>query len=245
MSQSAVKASAAATRSSRLHATRPIAPVLAIALAALLSGCANAQRDSIVVGAVPDDYRTNHPIVISEKEQKIDLPVGAGERGMTHTQRAALMGFLDTYDRSAAPVLTIVVPSGSANEIAAKAASRDFYRLAVSSGVRSNRIAVMSYQAGATETSAPIRVAFTSIKAQTDKCGRWPADLSDTTDNKNYANFGCAYQNNLAAQIANPADLIGPRKPSDIDAENRDTVINIYRKREISTEFLGNSEVSY
>jgi pilus assembly protein CpaD len=31
----------------------------------------------------------------------------------------------------------------------------------------------------------------------------------------------------------------------DIDAENRNNVINVYRGRGISSEFLGNSEVDY
>ena len=90
---------------------RPLAALLAAASVSLLAGCA--QRDSITVGAVPDDYRTNHPIVIAEKEQVIDLPVAAGDRGMTHSQRVALDGFLDGYDRSASPVVTITVPVGS------------------------------------------------------------------------------------------------------------------------------------
>lgn len=218
-------------------------PVLAVAVAALLAGCA--QRDSITVGAIPDDYRTNHPIVIAEKNQKIDLPVGAGDRGMTGSQRDTLLGFLDGYDRSAAPTLTIQVPSGSANEVAATAAARDFARLAIASGVKRNRLVVTSYQAASSEISSPVRVAYVAVRAQTDKCGRWPADLVDTSENKHYADFGCSYQNNLAAQMANPADLLGPRKPSTIDAENRGAVIDVYRARGISDEFLGNSEVTY
>jgi len=83
------------------------------------------------------------------------------------------------------------------------------------------------------------------VRAQTDKCGRWPADLVETSENKHYADFGCSYQNNLAAQMANPADLLGPRKQTTIDAENRGAVIDVYRSRGISTEFLGSSEVTY
>ncbi|RWQ37291.1 MAG: pilus assembly protein CpaD [Mesorhizobium sp.] len=245
MSQSASKPRKiiAAMRPGRSRTYRPAIPVLAIAVAALLAGCA--KRDSITVGAVPDDYRTTHPIVIAEKIQKIDLPVGAGDRGMTGSQRATLLGFLDGYDKSAAPALTISIPSGSANEIAATAAGRDFARLAIASGISRNRIAVTTYQSVSAEASAPIRVAFVSVKAQTDKCGRWPEDLLETSENKHYADFGCSYQNNLAAQMANPADLIGPRKQSDIDAENRGEVIDVYRQRGISDEFLGNSEVEY
>ncbi|CAH2397939.1 CpaD family pilus assembly protein [Mesorhizobium ventifaucium] len=245
MSQSALKARTitAAMRSARSRICRPVLPVLAVAVAALLAGCAN--RDSITVGAVPDDYRTNHPIVIAETNQKIDLPVGAGDRGMTGSQRDTLLGFLDGYDKSAAPTLTISIPSGSANEIAATAAGRDFARLAIASGISRNRIVITTYQSASAEASAPIRVAYVSVKAQTDRCGRWPEDLLQTSENKHHADFGCSYQNNLAAQIANPTDLLGPRKQSDIDAKNRSGVIDVYRERGISDEFLGNSEVEY
>ena len=245
MSQSASKAMAVAAtvRSGGARIRRSAIPILAIAIAASLAGCA--KRDSITVGAIPDDYRTTHPIVIAEKNQKIDLPVGAGDRGMTGSQRDTLLGFLDGYDKSAAPALTIASPIGSANEVAATAAARDFARLAIASGIKRNRIVVTSYQSVSPEASAPIRVSYISVRAQTDKCGRWPEDILETSENKHYADYGCSSQNNLAAQLANPADLLGPRKPTDIDAENRGAVIDVYRGRGISDEFLGNSEVTY
>lgn len=248
MSKSASKAMAiaAATGSGRERIRRSAIPVLAIAtLAASLAGCAKFGRDSVTVGSIPDDYRTTHPIVIAEKNQKIDLPVGAGDRGMTGSQRDTLLGFLDGYDKRAAPSLTIAIPRGSANEVAALVAGRDFARVAVAAGVKRDRIVMTSYQSVVPEASAPVRVAFVAVRAQTDKCGRWPEDLTDTSENKHYADFGCSYQNNLAAQIANPNDLLGPRKQSEIDAENRGKVIDLYRARGISNEFLGNSEVTY
>ncbi|MEI9409249.1 CpaD family pilus assembly protein [Mesorhizobium salmacidum] len=243
MSQSALKARTMAMRSGRSRISLRALPIMAVAVSALLAGCAH--RDSITVGAIPDDYRTNHPIVIAEKNQKIDLPVGAGDRGMTGSQRDTLLGFLDGYDKSAAPALTIQIPSGSANEVAATAAGRDFARLAVAAGIKRDRIVVVSYQAGSSEASAPVRVSYIAVRAQTDKCGRWPADLVETSENKHYADFGCSYQNNLAAQMANPGDLLGPRKSTTIDAANRSKAIGVYQDRGISDEFLGNSEVTY
>lgn len=206
--------------------------VLVAAAVSLLSGCAFQKRDSVVVGAIPDDYRTNHPIVIAEKEETLDLPVGASSRGATASQRASLEGFLAGYDSSAAPVLNIITPSGSPNAVAAAEVGQDFARIAKRNGVPSSRIMMASYQASAQEVSAPVRVSFVAMRAQTDKCGRWPDDLLQTSENKHYANFGCSYQNNVAAQIANPADLLGPRKPSPIDADNRSNVIGEYQTRE-------------
>ena len=87
-----------------------------------------------------------------------------------------------------------------------------------------------SYQAPSVDISAPVRVAYTAMRAQTNKCGRWPEDILDNAENKHYANFGCSYQNNLAAQIADPADLLGPRKLSEVDAEKRGVVIDEYRR---------------
>lgn len=204
--------------------------VLAVAAVALLSGCAAFQkRDSVTVGAVPDDYRTNHPIVIAPKEATLDLPVGASDRGATASQRASLEGFLAGYDRTAAPVLYIVTPSGSANAVAAADAGKDFADIARKSGVPGSRILLASYQAAPEETAAPVRVTFSAMRAQTGKCGMWPEDVLATSENKHYANFGCSYQTNVAAQVANPEDLLGPRKPAPIDAANRGVVIDDYQ----------------
>jgi pilus assembly protein CpaD len=223
--------------------TRPAVSILAALAIGLLAGCV--KRDSITVGAVPDDYRTNHPIVIAEKEQVIDLPVAAGDRGMTRSHRVALGGFLDGYDRSASPVVTITVPIGSGNEVAAADAASDFRHFIRSRGVPGSRIMMASYQAPSVDVSAPVRVSYLAMRAQTNKCGRWPDDLSNDAENKHYADFGCSYQNNLAAQVADPADLLGPRKQSPIDAQNRIRAIDVYQGREISDEFLSNSEVEF
>ncbi|AMS44399.1 MULTISPECIES: CpaD family pilus assembly protein [Aminobacter] len=207
---------------------RFLGSLLAAAAVALLAGCAN--RDSVVVGSIPDDYRTNHPIVIAEKNQTLDIPVGAGDTGITRGQRITFEGYLQHYDRNAAPTLTIMTPAGGANDAAASRTARGLMNVAMKAGVPRNRIAITRYQSEYPEASSPIRVVYAAMRAQTGRCGTWPADIADTTENKLHANFGCSYQNNLAAQIANPADLLGPRKQSEIDAENRNVVIDQYRK---------------
>lgn len=212
-------------------ARRRAAALAGVCLLSALAGCTMPRTDSVVVGAIPDDYRTNHPIVIAEKEQVLDLPVGASDRGMTRSQRTALAGFLADYDRSADPVLNILVPRGSYNELAASRAAEDMAHFARKSGIKPSRIMVSAYQAESADNSEPIRISYVAMKAQTNKCGRWPEDLvSDTSENKHYANFGCSYQNNLAAQVANPSDLLGPRKMTTIDAERRGVVIDDYRQ---------------
>jgi pilus assembly protein CpaD len=224
-----------------LSTTRMVAPVAApsrparrAALSALfpaavclLAACAD--RHSVAVGSVPEDYRTNHPIVIASKEEVLDLAVGASDRGATVPQRDSLLGFLANYDRSAAPVLTIMAPSGAANDLAAADAANDFAHIARNSGIPADRIMIAAYRAGPIEASAPVRVSYTAMRAQTDRCGRWPEDILESSENRHFANFGCSYQNNVAAQLANPNDLLGPRKQTPIDADNRSAVIEDYQ----------------
>lgn len=213
--------------------------IVLMGVAALASGCA--KRDSIIVGSVPDDYRTNHPILIEEVDKAVDIPVGIHDRDLSRIQRAAVDGFIASYDRSAAPIVSVMVPYGSANQHAASNVTVGLIKRLRKAGVPEGRIVHQSYEASQYGDAAPIRLVYGEMRARTGQCGRWPADMMETTDNKHWANFGCSYQNNMAAQIANPADLLGPRQPSEIDTERRSVSIDDYRARLSEWE----SEINY
>jgi pilus assembly protein CpaD len=68
-----------------------------------------------------------------------------------------------------------------------------------------------------------------------NQCGQWPHDLGGSDIamnylNKPYWNYGCATQQNLAAMVAQPSDLLQPRGQTEIDATRRQTVIARYRR---------------
>jgi pilus assembly protein CpaD len=216
-------------------------PVLALLAVALLAGCA--QRE--MTGSIPDDYRTNHPIVISEKEQVSDIPVGHADNKLSITQRSIVQNAIANYHANGSGVIHILLPAGSPNEHAAARLRGDIVAVLRTGGVKQFNISSERYQAGADE-SAPIRLSYSAMAASTGPCGQWPKDLLDTADNRHYANFGCASQNNLAAQVANPADLLGPRAQTTIDAERRGIVIDDYRGVPAETPHpLGAQEVEY
>ena len=79
---------------------------------------------------------------------------------------------------------------------------------------------------------APVRLAYSTVTAQVKGCGQWPADLTESAQSRNYHNFGCASQNNLAQMVANPADLLGPRASGPIEPGRRTTVIGNYIRGE-------------
>jgi pilus assembly protein CpaD len=80
-----------------------------------------------------------------------------------------------------------------------------------------------------------IRVGFLRYAAEPLKCGQRWENLTATRDNTVYENFGCAMAANLAAQVANPEDLVRPRDMAPPDAGRRDTVMGNYRKGELTS----------
>lgn len=195
----------------------------------MLGGCAKVH--DIEVGSVPDDYRTRHPIIISEKEEVVDIPVASTDSKMNYGTTSIVRGFARQYRQNSTGAVQIMTPVGSPNTGSASHVADQIRKVLVEEGVPRGRIQVTSYQAAAQNDAAPVRLSFRAIGASTGPCGRWPADLvTNTMENKNYENFGCATQNNLAAQIANPSDLIAPRGMTPIDAQRRDAVIESYRE---------------
>lgn len=201
-----------------------------IAVAATLTSCA-ARPDRVTTSSVPDDYRTRHPITLAEVQHSLDVPIGSGERKLTTPLRDLVRGFAQDYLALSKSTVAIAVPSSSANAGAAHNVKGEVRKVLIEAGVKGNHIVLTSYDPAEASVSAPIRLSFVAVTAITGDCGQWPSDLFGPTirDNTNWENFGCATQQNLAAQIANPADLVGPRGMTPIDAQRRAEVISIYR----------------
>jgi pilus assembly protein CpaD len=226
-------------------ASRPsvTAAVLVVLSASLLAGCA--KRHHITVGSIPDDYRTNHPITVAERDQALDVPVGASTHRLSRAQREVIAGHLANYELDSGAPLRILVPQGSRNAGAAYYVAEEIAAMAQEHGIHSGLILMHSYSVNNPETSAPVRIVYAALTADAGPCGRWPEDVLETGENKHYANFGCAYQKNLAAQLENPMDILGPRKRAVIDPENRAAAIEQYKARGITETFNENSEVDY
>nr|WP_245198613.1 CpaD family pilus assembly protein [Jiella mangrovi] len=210
---------------------------------ALLSACGNVHN--VEVGAIPDDYRTRHPIVVSQAETAIDIPVSSSESKLTLSSRSRVEEFARHFNADKIDTMRVLVPYGSANERAAEQVSRDVVKVLRKNHVGGRQIMVMPYSAVGDTGPTPIRLAYSTLVAKTGPCGRWPADLGDTSENKNYFNFGCASQQNLAAQIADPRDLLGPRGMDPADAQRRTTVIDKYRNGEVTSADAMDAESDY
>jgi pilus assembly protein CpaD len=83
---------------------------------------------------------------------------------------------------------------------------------------------------------AAIRLSYPKLAAVAGPCGLWPEDIGPSIknksyyENKQYYNFGCASQRNMAAMIDNPADLVQPRPETPAYTIRRSEAFEKYRK---------------
>lgn len=199
---------------------------LAVLAVLVLSACGSL-KDGTTTGAV-DDYRERHPIVVGEAEHTLELPVATGEHTLTTGMKDVIRGFAQDRTARSSGVVRVLYPEGAVNTPAAHALRKQIASELVRAGIGRKYILEGSYPAQG--DVAPVRLSYIATTATVaSNCGEWPRDIAPTMDNRSYHNFGCASQNNLAAQIANPMDLIAPRAMTQIDADQRSNVIGTYR----------------
>jgi pilus assembly protein CpaD len=211
--------------------------VLAVSLLALLlAGCKTLDEPGAhIAGYAIVDPSQRHPIMVSQQPATMNVQVARGSHGLTPAQREQVASFLERYRAADAgnSKLVIGVPSGSANETAAVRAVGDIRAMIVGYGFLESNVAIEPYR-DAHGAGAPIRLAYLRYVAEGPGCGQWPSNLAYDPRNLPHPNFGCAQQQNLAAQIANPADLLGPRTTETADAERRAVVVDKYRQGRVT-----------
>lgn len=207
-----------------------------------LSGCV---ADRVVTGSTEPtiDYRQRHPIVLTEGSRKLDVFV-TGHAGLDSRQRDDIDAFAAEYRRSGQGALLAQMPVGTRNDAAAQATMARISDELAAGGLPTGYMAVTAYPVLDPLVAAPIRLSFTRLTAKvTSPCGTWPRDLgvSDAREgmrNETYWNFGCAMQSNIAAQVADPVDLVRPRREERPDAIRRGKVIDAIREgKDPSTQY--------
>jgi pilus assembly protein CpaD len=199
----------------------------AVAATALVAaGCNTTATTDVDVSK--HDHRLRHPIMISEEPEEFRLPVGMNGPALSPEIETALRDYVHDYSADGTGGITIQVPTSSANEIAAAKTGKAIHYALVRAGVPHGKIQVVPYHVGDHSEAAPLRVSYLRVKAVAPTCGLWPEMQPSSGKNYQYHNFGCAAQQNLAAMVANPADLVRPQPTGPANGQRRANVIRIY-----------------
>jgi pilus assembly protein CpaD len=204
----------------------------AAGLALFLCGC-NTDQQAAGLPDPPNDYRLRHPITMQESDRGIEIFIGTNRGELTPTQRAQVLSLGLAWKREATGGISIERPVGSGNEMASADAMREIGSILAASGMPPQSIVMRTYPAHTTVAS--VRISYPKIVAQVGPCGTWPKDIGPTWnkdyfENRPWWNQGCATQRNLAAMVADPADLVQPRAESATYTPRRTTVVEKYRQ---------------
>ena len=211
------------------------AVIVSGALALALSACAQKVNPYEQTGALPDDYKVNHPITLEEEVATLDVPVSVDTEHLTKPAMSNIDFFARNFIASGTAVIAVVAPSGSPNTLAAAAMAVEVEHTLLGSGVDPRAISYRVYRAEPDEKIAPVRIAYNRIAAHTEPCGPWVDQSSSNSANNHFGSYGCATQQDFAAILDNPLDLLYPRGLSPADAARRAEVLDKYHKGQAFT----------
>lgn len=203
----------------------------AITLSAGLAACATKPAPD----AVSDARTPTEQFVAEVVAQPEEIRLAVHAQGLSANQAGALGAFVDVWRDAEGGPIRIQAPSGAGPDSAATYRTADGARARlVAEGVPEHLIELTGYDA-AGAADAPIVVGYLRHQVSLPSCGQTWTNLARSASNQVQPNFGCAVTANMAAQIANPADLAGPRSMDPADAGRRETVLEKYRKGDVTS----------
>jgi len=197
----------------------------ALAAVLLAGSCAAPSNDDVKFA----DPVANHPITVQPEYRAVRVSFADGAAGLMPDDSAQLNGLVRDYLESGSGAVSVSVPDGPDSS---RAISYFGERL-VDMGVPRSRILVGARPAA--DGDRRVEISFVSYVAHTEPCGDWSENVADTASNLPMPNFGCAVQHNIAAMVANPRDVEGPRGMGGADAARRATVTGKYEKGETTS----------
>lgn len=205
-----------------------------LALALLAAPLVACGVDRTVVSSVtPDDFKERHPIELRQETFKLDLFPSAS--GLDSRANLQISEFAEDYRRRGGGPIRAMIPVGAGTEHSNERALDDLRRLLVRNNIRGS-LTVGTYPVANPRLASPIQVSFVGLKAKVaTRCGEWPSDLASGSsaqgwENRPYWNHGCAYQNMIATQVADPRDLADKRGEGPKDTDMRTRAIGNVRR---------------
>ena len=188
-------------------------------LAVLAAGsCAAPVNDN---SGLFDDPTVNHPIQVAPSYRTLKLQFSSADAGLMPDDAQRFDAFVADYMQHGNGAISISAPAGRD----ASSVIGYFGERLAGAGIPRDRILV-----GTTASNdGRVELGYIGYQAVTASCGDWSVNLADTASNRASPNFGCSVQHNIAAQIADPRDLIGAQPLGPGDAARRASVYDNYK----------------
>jgi pilus assembly protein CpaD len=181
-------------------------------------------------GAAMPDPTVNHPILVEPSYRSLKVDFAPDHGGLTPAAAAQLDGFVADYRDRGTGSIAISAPANDSAQGAIAFFAGHINRM----GIARDKILVATHDAP--NGDMRVEVNYVSYQARTTKdCGDWSDNLALTYRNDTPRNFGCAVQKNIAAMVADPRDLLGPRAMGESDGSRSVTIMGKYEQGEITS----------
>jgi pilus assembly protein CpaD len=211
--------------------------IFVLALGLGVAGCAvTASSDP-----VPMTPLSRYALQVEPGLDRIALAVH--DQGLSANQRDAIGQLAARYGASGYGAVTVEAPAG--DDPAAVQQTYAVRAALQAAGVPGDRIQIAAY--AAPDPRAPVLAGFETVRASVPNCSLEARNLGVRYSNQSSGGFGCAVTANMAAQIADPRDILGARAMTPADSGRAAVVFDNYRKGEVSStpqEPLVNGEIS-
>lgn len=192
--------------------------------AALLGACASDSAPPLAV--TPLDQ---HPMAVQARTDAMHLKVHPRAE-LSENQRRALDQLAQRASWNGGQAVDISIVTASAPDaVHAGYAIRD-YLLAHKVSPQ-----VLAYTTDKDQPADVVSLITREYRAEIPDCNQSWENLSRSGSNQQPANFGCTVNANLAAQIDDPRDIAAPQPSAPADTVRRMTVIDKYRKGEVTS----------
>ena len=203
---------------------------LVVSVSSLVSACGAAWNGANDTLSVTD----RHPIAVDSQVVTLTIDVDPSVNEIRDIDRARLNAFANAYLVKGHGPITVTAPSGGRDDLVAQELAADVRQLLNDGGVSYEQMTGASYLANGAGNERQVVLSYTSYVATPSPCGVWTSEIKNRYKNLPHPNFGCADQNNLAAMIADPRDLIVPADEAPADATARVRAIEAYREGEVT-----------
>lgn len=214
-------------------ASKPNFALLALGAGLIsLGACASSAPSSVPSTYLSGTALDRNEVTATKRTEFLEVAIDPHASELSSSDRARIRSFLALYNQRGHGPLVMSLPQATANQQLAVTAIAEARAIAWESGVQYDEIAGAAHGAGAS-VSQPMILAFQIYDAVAPECASKAAlDFSDASSNNTLPTLGCSVRTNLAAMIADPADLLGTRALDPSDLGRREVILEKFRKGE-------------
>ena len=201
--------------------------------AVLIAGCQSNGSSS----SIPPEYFSGtaldrHEIGVTQHTEYLEVQLDSRDTQLRVGEVMKVRDFLYQYADVGHGPIVISMPKHADNPQLAVGAVSEIREFAWEAGINYERMLGAAYDA-TERPNSPIVMAFKTYKTVAPKCPTLAEiDIANASSNNDLPTLGCSIRTNMAAMIAEPADLLGGRELSEGDKVRRGTQLRLWQAGE-------------